>query len=566
MSTIQNQLRASFSQAIKELYSIDADPVLVPTGSAQFGDYQCNAAMGIAKQLKSKPRDIAEAIKNKVNLSGIVDKLEIAGPGFINIYLSSAWLGQKLTHIAADPRLGVDKTPLPKRVVIDYPGINVAKEMHIGHLRPSNIGDAIARIIEFTGENLIRQNHIGDWGTAFGMLLAYMQETDGDLDSELSQIDAFYKAAKKRFDSDPAFADRARLAVVKLQAGSETEVAMWKKIVDISRHHMMDVLGLLSIQITPADERGESFYNPMLPGVVAELKDKGVAEESEGAIVVWVKPFETPLIIQKRDGGFGYGTTDLAALRYRTTELKADRLVYVTDNRQRQHFLQFSDAGRRAGWFGNASYDHVMFGTILGADGKPFKTKSGESFKLKEVLLEAIERARAIVDAKNPELPESQRAAIAKSVGIGGVKYFDLNKDRLTDYVFDWDSMLATEGNTAPYLQYAYARTQSIFRKAGLSPDAKGKIELVAPEEITLGKHILRLGEVIETVTRELKPHVLCTYLYELATKFSSFFENCPVLKSEEPTRSSRLAICAVTAKTLALGLDLLGIEHPEQM
>lgn len=573
MKTILDQLRSTFRTAIEGLYSIDADPLLVPTQNPAFGDYQCNAAMALAKQTRQKPRDVAEAVKAAVVATGdtMVDRLEIAGPGFINVFLNKAWLEQQLSHVAADERLGVPLTAGAQTVVIDYPSPNIAKEMHIGHLRPANIGDALARVLEFSGDNLIRQNHVGDWGTAFGMLMAYMNDSTGQVDSAaLADIELFYKAAKKRFDDDPAFKDASRQAVVRLQAGEARELQRWNTIIDISRRHMREMFAMLNLTVKPQDERGESFYNPLLAGVIDDLVAKGVAVPSEGATVVWVKPFDVPLMVRKTDGGFGYAATDLAALRFRTEQLFAQRIVVVTDMRQRQHFLMFTDAGRRAGYLTTQQFDHVMFGAILGADGKPIKTKSGESVKLSDVLREAVERAAAIVARKNAEreidMPPEQLAAIARAVGVGGIKYFDLNKDRTTDYTFDWETMLATDGNTAPYLQYAHARIRSIFRKAGEAPNPSAKITLDASQELLLAKHILRLGEVIESVARELKPHLLCTYLYDLATKFSGFYEHCPVLKSEEPTRSSRLALADLAARTMALGLDLLGIEHPEQM
>ncbi|HEY0010057.1 MAG TPA: arginine--tRNA ligase, partial [Tepidisphaeraceae bacterium] len=483
----------------------------------------------------------------------------------INIYLSPQWLTGRVNEIATDPRLGITPTDQPQTVVVDYPGLNVAKESHIGHLRPSVIGDAIARILAFNGDRVIRQNHIGDWGTAFGMLLAYMAETGGKSDASLADIETLYRAAKQRFDQDDAFKTAARQAVVRLQAGEPDELRRWQAVIEISRKHLDEIFSLMGLLITRDDERGESFYNDRLADIVDELQKLSIAELSEGAMVVWVKPFSTPLIIRKSDGGYGYGTTDLAAARFRTRELKADRLIYLTDSRQRQHFLQFSDAARRAGWLDGVGFDHVMFGALLGPDGKPFKTKEGESVKLKDVLYEAIERARRIVEEKNQTVPAEARSDIARAVGIGSLKYFDLAHDRLSDYVFDWNTMLAMEGNTAPYLQYAHARIRSIFRKAD-NASSEAAITLDAPQELSLAKHILRLGETLDTVARDLKPHVLCAYLYELATRFSAFYEHCPVLKSEEPMRSSRLALCALTARTMALGLDLLGIEHPEQM
>jgi arginyl-tRNA synthetase len=454
-------------------------------------------------------------------------------------------------------------------VLVDYSGPNVAKEMHIGHLRSTNIGDALARVLSFEGNDVIRQNHIGDWGTQFGMLLAYLKKSQSEHSAHIEDLDAFYKQARKKFDEDPAFADQARATVVRLQSGEPEEKALWDRLAAESRAHFQPLYDQLNISLTAEHERGESFYNPFLADVVKELRDKGVAVESEGAIVVWVEGFEAPLIIQKSGGGFGYGTTDLAALRYRIRELGAKRLVYVTDSRQIQHFKQVFAAAAKAGWTPDVQLEHVTFGTILGEDGKPFAARKGESVRMRDVVKEARDRALAIVTEKNPDLPDDQRRAIAHAVGIGAIKYYDLARDRTNDYVFSWEKMLALDGNTAPYLQYAYARIRSIFRKAKereIVIDPEVKIALESPHELALAKHILRLEEIVAIVDRELKPHHLCTYLYDLAVKFSGFFENCPVLQSEDPVRSSRLQICDVTARTLSLGLDLLGIEHPEQM
>ncbi len=577
MPTILHQLRDAFRAAIRAAYDIDADPMLVPTGNEKFGDYQCNIAMALAKTLKLKPRDVAEKIKSVVDLANAADKLEIAGPGFINVFLSPKWVEALLITVAEDARLGVDKKTNPQTVIVDYSGPNIAKEMHVGHFRATIIGDACAKVMEFAGDNVIRQNHLGDWGTQFGMLIANLvyrpagepASTDG---LNISDLDAFYKAAKQRFDSDELidgrpFADRARELVVRLQSGDPEVVGWWKKLIELSRKHFAEAYERLHISLTPADERGESFYNPMLKSVVDDLKQTGLAVETDGAIGVFIDgPDRPPVLVEKSGGGYLYATTDLAAVRYRVNELHADRVVYFTDSRQSQHFAQVFRVAEKAGWTKGASFEHAPFGTILGKDGKPFKSRSGETVKLKDLLDEAVALASRIVEQKNPDMPADQKERIATTIGIGAVKYGDLVKDRTSDYVFDWDTMLAMDGNTAPYIQYAYARIQSIFRRGGVSASADAPIALNAPEELALAKHILRLGEVIDAVTRELKPHLLCAYLYELATRFSGFFENCPVLKSEEPARSSRLALCAVTARTMALGLDLLGIEHPDQM
>jgi arginyl-tRNA synthetase len=575
MPKIVTRLDRAFRAAIQDALQISADPQISPSQNENFGDYQSNAAMGLVKQVLQKtgqklaPRAVAEQIKAKLDLGPMASEISIAGPGFINIKLSPLWLAQQLEAITGDRRLGVDLAENPRMAVIDYSGPNVAKQMHIGHLRPTNIGDTLARILEFQGQKVIRQNHIGDWGTAFGMLLQYLKESGSDAESSLADLEGFYRASKQRFDEDPVFAEKAREMVVRLQAGGAEETRLWKQIIAESRKHFQSLYDRMNISLKAEHERGESFYNPLLAEVVAELKEKKVAEESQGATVVFVKGFEAPLIVQKSGGGFNYGTTDLAAVRYRVRELHANRIIYLTDARQMQHFNQFFDAAKRAGWTENVSLEHVTFGSIQGPDGKPFKSKTGDNVKLKDLLDEAEERALAVVTAKNPELPESQKIAIARAVGIGAIKYYDLARDWIGNYTFDWEKMLSFDGNTAPYLQYAYARIRSIFRKAESAhgeSQSSAKIQLGSPYELALGKHILRLGEIIDLVARELKPHHLCGYLFDLATRFSGFFENCPVVQSEEPTRTSRLALCNLTAGTLALGLDLLGIEHPEKM
>jgi arginyl-tRNA synthetase len=578
MASILSQLDLALRQAIKEAFNLDADPQLGHSQNPAFGDYQSNAAMGLAKSLGQKPRAIAEQIKAKLNLSDIASEISIAGPGFINIRLSSAWLAGRLDAIRTDERLGIEKTTGPQTVVVDYSGPNIAKEMHVGNLRSTIIGDAISRVLEFEGHEIIRQNHLGDWGTQFGMLIAYAKKSgivlvrhiDEEQPSltvstqEIRDLETFYRDAKAIFDSDPAFQEAARREVVALQAEKTEQLAIWANIVNQSRMHFQEIYDRLKVKLREGyDERGESAYRNMLSNVVADLKAAGIAVESQGAIVVEVPGFESPLIVQKSDGGYLYSTTDLAAVRYRAEQLHANRIIYTHDSRQSQHFAQVFWTARKAGWVEGVELEYAPFGTMLGEDGKPFKTRTGGTVKLKDLLVEAEQRAMAVVTEKNPQLPESTRTAIAHSVGIGAVKYADLSKDRISDYVFSFDKMLALDGNTAPYLQYAHARIRSIFRKTDEKP---GPIRLESPFELALAKHILRLGEVIEVVGRELKPHLLCTYLYELATRFSGFYENCPVLQSDPQTRSSRLALCELTARTMEVGLDLLGIEQPDQM
>ena len=575
MRTIQSQLEHAVAAAIRVALGFEGQPLLSVSQNDTFGDYQANAAMGLAKKIaesgeKTNPRAVAEKIKSKLDLGEMASDVSIAGPGFLNIRLSPAWVAKQLSAAAAEERMGVDATPNPQTVVIDYSAPNAAKQMHVGHLRPTNIGDAISRLVEFQGHRVIRQNHIGDWGTQFGMLLTYLKESGDGARTQIADLEEFYRAAKKRFDEDPAFAAQSRDRVVRLQAGEAEELALWQMIMRESRHHFEAIYERMNVLLRPEHERGESFYNPFLADVVKELRDAKVAVESEGAIVVWVKGFEAPQIIQKTGGGFGYATTDLAALRFRIRELHAQRVIYVTDARQAQHVRQFFDAAIRAGWTKNVRLDHVMFGMICGPDGKPFKTKMGENVKLNDVLDEAERRGYELAAAKAAErevpLSDEQLHAIGRAVGIGGVKYYDLARDPIGNYFFDWNKMLSLDGNTAPYLQYVYARIRSIFRKADVTPNMSAPVTLETPFELTLAKHILRLGEIIDLASRELKPLHLCTYLYDLATKFSAFYENCPVLQAEDKTRASRLVLCEATARTMALGLNLLGIEHPEQM
>ena len=593
MQTIAAQLEGAFRSAIRTAFDLDADPLIGVAQNEKFGDYQSNAAMGLAKQVsektgqKTNPRAVAEQIKWQVTplLADIATEISIAGPGFINVRLKPEWLARQLQAAAADSRLGSPLAVSQQRVVVDYSGPNVAKQMHVGHLRSTIIGDAISRAIEFQGHEVIRQNHIGDWGTQFGMLIAYLRSGAGqDAERHIGDLEGFYRDAKKRFDDDPPFADEARRTVVRLQAGEATEKSSWQTIVEETRRHYLPIYERLGVKLRVENERGESFYNPSLADVVRALKDKQLAVESQGATAVFIDgPEKPPVIVEKTGGGFLYATTDLAALRYRANELGAKRIIYTHDSRQAQHFDQVFRIARAAGFVGpSVQLDYAPFGTMLGEDGKPFKTRSGDTVKLKDLLDEAEERGYELAKAKEAEriekatergdtaepLSDEQLRTIGRAVGIGAVKYSDLAKDRTSDYVFSWDRALAMDGNTAPYLQYAYARIRSIFRKAGVDPStvAGAEMHLDSAYEAGLAKHVLRLGEVIDLVARELKPHHLCAYLYELATRFSSFYENSPVLKSAEPTRSSRLLLCDVTARAMALGLDLIGIEHPEQM
>lgn len=585
MNSLHKILADAFQRAIQATFGFTAEPMLAAAQNPKFGDYQCNAAMGLVKRVseqtgsKANPRQIAEQIKTAVEplLAGIATEISIAGPGFINVRLSPQWLGERLTQALADHRLGLPMREAPLPVVVDYSGPNIAKQMHVGHLRSTIIGDCIARVLEFQGDTVQRQNHLGDWGTQFGMLIAHLRTTDGGAaEAPIEDLEEFYRAAKQRFDAEPGFQDLARATVVKLQSGGEEELALWQKIVDETRRHFQPIYETLGVSLTQEHERGESFYNQFLADVVAQLLEKGVAERSEGAVVVFTEGFESPLIIQKSDGGYLYGTTDLAAIRFRTQELGARRLIYVHDSRQSQHFHQVFDAARRAGWAEDVSLEFAPFGTMLGEDGRPFKTRSGDTVKLRDLLDEAEQRAFDLVSEKNPAMEESQRREIARAVGIGAVKYADLSKDRTGDYVFTWEKMMSMDGNTGPYLQYALTRIKSIFRRAAAADapaqatatgsGATDSLQLESPHEIALALQIQKLADVLDLVTRELKPHYLCGYLYDLATTFNGFYENCPVLQSEGTTRTSRLALCSAAARTMETGLELLGIPRLQQM
>jgi len=557
----------------------DLPALIAPGKKAGFGDYQANGAMGAAKAMGTNPRDLAGKIVAALDLEGIADKLEIAGPGFINIYLKPAWLGEQIALAQTDARLAVPQAEHAQTVVIDYSGPNLAKEMHVGHLRSTIIGDSLARLLEFLGHQVIRQNHVGDWGTQFGMLIAELEEqlgAKGDAALELKDLEVFYQQAKKHFDDDAAFADKARDYVVRLQGSDAQMLKLWQQFKDISLHHSSEIYQQLNVTLTDADVRGESFYNDDLAPLVKALQDQGLAVESEGAQVVFLPELAdkdgnpSPVIIQKQGGGFLYATTDLAALRYRVNTLNAKRIMYFIDARQSLHMQQVFTISRKAGFVSDAvSLEHLAFGTMMGSDGKPFKTRTGGTVKLAELLCEAVDRAASVVSEKNPELAGEDIAEIARKVGIGAVKYADLCKTRTNDYVFSWESMLSFEGNTAPYLQYAYTRVQSIFRKAGVAPETLGSpILLGSEQEKALAIKLLQFSEVLDQMAREAMPHLLCTYLYDIASLYMSFYEACPILKEgvDAEVRDSRLRLCHLVARTIAQGLGLLGIEVMERM
>ncbi|MEG1041615.1 arginine--tRNA ligase [Pseudomonas sp. NUPR-001] len=538
------------------------------------GDFASNIAMMLAKPAGMKPRDLAEKIIAALPADEQVSKVEIAGPGFLNFFQNTQALAARLDAALADAKLGVKKAGPQQKVVVDLSAPNLAKEMHVGHLRSTIIGDAVSRVLEFLGDTVVRQNHVGDWGTQFGMLMAYLQENPITSD-ELSDLENFYRAAKKRFDESEEFADRARGLVVKLQAGDEECLKLWTRFKDISLSHCQKTYDLLNVKLTMADVMGESAYNDDLANVINDLKAKGLLVESKGAQCVFLDEFKTaegeplPVIVQKADGGYLYATTDLAAVRYRSNVLKADRALYFVDQRQALHFNQVFEVARLAGFVGHPmDMEHMGFGTMNGADGRPFKTRDGGTVKLIDLLTEAKERAYALVKEKNPELPEDELRAIGQVVGIDAVKYADLSKHRTSDYSFNFELMLNFEGNTAPYLLYAYTRVAGVFRKLGKSFDeVDGKIVLQAAQEQDLAARLAQFGEILNNVAEKGTPHVLCAYLYDVAGLFSSFYENCPILAAETPEQQqSRLRLAALTGRTLKQGLELLGLETLERM
>ncbi|MFW7229955.1 arginine--tRNA ligase [Citrobacter sp. BNK-41] len=575
---IQALLSEKVSQAmIAAGAPADCEPQVRQSAKVQFGDYQANGMMAVAKKLGMAPRQLAEQVLTHLDLNGIASKVEIAGPGFINIFLDPAFLAQHVQQALASDRLGVTQ-PAKQTVVVDYSAPNVAKEMHVGHLRSTIIGDAAVRTLEFLGHNVIRANHVGDWGTQFGMLIAWLekqqQENAGEM--ALADLEGFYRDAKKHYDEDEAFAERARSYVVKLQGGDEYFREMWRKLVDITMSQNQLTYDRLNVTLTRDDVMGESLYNPMLPGIVADLKAKGLAVESEGATVVFLDEYKNKegepmgVIIQKKDGGYLYTTTDIACAKYRYETLHADRVLYYIDSRQHQHLMQAWTIVRKAGYVPDSvPLEHHMFGMMLGKDGKPFKTRAGGTVKLADLLDEALERARRLVAEKNPDMPADELEKLANAVGIGAVKYADLSKNRTTDYIFDWDNMLAFEGNTAPYMQYAYTRVLSVFRKADIDESALANAQVVISEdrEAQLAARLLQFEETLTVVAREGTPHVMCAYLYDVAGLFSGFYEHCPILSAKnEEIRNSRLKLAQLTAKTLKLGLDTLGIETVERM
>ena len=584
MSSILHQLQQQFSAALVAAFGDDyanTDPLLAATNNPKFGDYQANLAMSLAKPLKQNPRAIASQIVEALDVSEFCDAPEIAGPGFINLRLTREFVEGQLQQMQGSDRLGIAPTPDPQRVVVDFSSPNIAKEMHVGHLRSTIIGDAIARVLEFQGHDVLRLNHVGDWGTQFGMLIAYLRDVYPDALSQADALDigdlvSFYKKAKLRFDEDPQFQENARHNVVKLQSGDPETRQAWKLLCDQSRREFQKIYDRLDVNLS---ERGESFYNDQLPQVVQDLEECGLLVEDQGAKCVFLEGYQNkdgnpqPLIIQKSNGGYNYATTDLAALRYRICEDGAKRIIYVVDAGQGTHFAQVFQVAQRAGWLReDVEAVHVPFGLVQGEDGKKLKTRAGETVRLKDLLNEAVNRSRVDLQqrieaegrSESPEFIEQ----VAEVVGMSSVKYADLSQNRTSNYIFSYDKMLSLQGNTAPYLLYAYVRVQGISRKGTIDFENLGEIELKLSEdaELTLAKHLLSLAEILDEVAEELLPNRLCQYLFELSQKFNQFYDKCPVLQVEEPLRTSRLVLCDLSARTLKTGLSLLGIKVLERM
>lgn len=585
MNSTLEKLTNRFEQALVTAFGSDyagVDPMIVPASNPKFGDYQSNAAMSLTKKLGQPPRAIAQKIVEYIDVTDFCQSPEIAGPGFINFTLKPEYLEAQLGAIQADSRLGVSKAKHSQRVVVDFSSPNIAKEMHVGHLRSTIIGDCIARTLEFQNHDVLRLNHVGDWGTQFGMLIAYLKEVCPEALTTANAIDlgdlvAFYRKAKQRFDEDEKFQETARQQVVKLQAGDEESRRAWQLLCEQSRREFQIIYDRLDVHLI---ERGESFYNPLLTGVVEDLAQIGLLVEDNGAKCVFLEGFTNkegeplPMIVQKSDGGYNYATTDLAALRYRIEQDRADRIIYVTDAGQANHFTQVFQVAQRAGWIpDNLELVHVPFGLVLGEDGKKIKTRFGEAVRLRDLLDEAIARARADLEARlkeeGREETEEFIAHVAKVIGMSAVKYADLSQNRTSNYIFSYDKMLSLQGNTAPYLLYAYVRVQGISRKGDIDFEQLGinaKILLQEETELVLAKHLLQLSEVLSDVEQDLLPNRLCQYLFELSQKFNQFYDQCQVLKAEEPVRTSRLVLCDLTARTLKLGLSLLGISVLERM
>jgi arginyl-tRNA synthetase len=579
MADPQQVLSARVRDAIVTAYGADyadADPLIRPS---QFADFQSNAALPLGKRLGRPPRDVAAGIVAALDTSGITEPPTVSGPGFINLTLTSAWIARATAGLLADPRLGVPLAAEPRTVIVEYSSPNIAKEMHVGHLRSTIVGDAIARVTAFTGDNLIRDNHVGDWGTPFGMLIEHLVDVGDDSpEAGLLRTDpnTFYQHGRLKFDSDPAFAERARERVVKLQTGDDpATLALWADLVDMSKAYLRDTYARLQVTLTDTDIKGESFYNDLLPGVAEDLTDDGLARISDGALCAFPAGFASrdgsplPVIIRKSDGGYNYSSTDLATIRYRVDKVHADRAIYVVGDDQALHFKMVFAVAREAGWLpGQDDFEHAQIGMVQGKDGRRLRTRAGDNPKLGDLLAEGVERARAILDEVERDDEGLDLDAIAEDVGIGAIKYSDLSTARDSAYIFDFDRMVSFKGNTGPYLQYATTRIRSIFRKAGLPEDgAPGPVVITEPAERELARRLLEFGAVVTQVAETAEPHRLCGYLFEVASLFTTFYELCPVLKADdEETRQSRLALCAAALRVLTTGLGLLGVPLPDRM
>lgn len=591
MSSLSQQLHQTLTSVLEKIVPAEfhpVDPLLRPASDEKFGDYQSNAAMGLAKKLKTNPRELAQKIVNELNAPELIQKCEIAGPGFINITLANQAFAGVLQNQFQSDRAGVDKNPHPKRTVIDFSSPNLAKEMHVGHLRTTITGEVLSRVIEFMGHPLERINHVGDWGTQFGMLLNYIYKNEPQVvenpdQFEVKDLESFYKAAKKAFDESEDFQNEARAKVVLLQSGDEQALKLWKAFLRESLRHCHEIYDLLDVSLK---DLGESFYNDKLADGVNELLDNGIAVKDDGAACVFLDGYQNrdgeplPFIIQKKDGGFNYASTDIAAVRYRINEQKADRIVYVTDIRQAQHFAMLFALAEKAGWAKEVELKHIGYGMVLGEDRKPFKTRSGTTVRLRDLIDESVERAKKMFTENRSEaqikrvseFSEDKKNDIAQAVGIAALKYADLSHNLSSDYVFQWDKMLAMEGNTGPYMMYAYARVQSIFRKSGVDVQslAESQIHLEHKTERNLAKVLSQFEDVITEVEKTLKPNLLTDYLYQLAKSFSSFYDKnqgVKVLNAETTDlKNSRLKLAALTAKVLKLGLNLLSIQTVEEM
>jgi arginyl-tRNA synthetase len=561
----------------------NADPLIRPSS---FADFQANVALPLGKRLGRPPREVAVELAGALEVSDVCEPPEVSGPGFINFRLRDDWIAGQASQMLDDPRLGLEPAAAPQTVVVEYSSPNIAKEMHVGHLRTTIVGDAIARALEFAGHRVIRDNHVGDWGTPFGMLIEHLLDVGEDSpEASLLRTDpnAFYQAARRKFDSDPAFAERARNRVVELQGGDPATLKLWDELVEMSKDYLHRIYGRLGVTLTDADIRGESFYNYLLADTAARLEEKGLAVYSDGALCVFPAGFTgregrpLPVIIRKSDGGYNYSTTDLATVRYRVDELHTDRAIYVVGSDQALHFKMVFAVAREAGWIPpGARFEHAQIGLVSAPDGGRLRTRSGDNVQLTDLLQEAVDRARVVLDELEAptRFEPAELDAIAEAVGIGAVKYADLSTARESAYVFDWDRMISFRGNTGPYLQYAAARIRSIFRRAGAvpitgaDPDIRGsRVAVTAPPERALALRLLDYGAVVTAVGETAEPHRLCAYLFDVASLFTAFYEECPVLKAEpESLRASRLALCALTLRVLTEGLGLLGVPVPERM